>query len=315
MARYLRRGRQPLTRHTWLEEGFRHDSSEPRYIETIPKRGYRFVAPVTGSQAKISQAAPAQLGFSDIACDALVIEKHTFTRVISDEFEPNDFDEAEVPAEHTPSWPASGAQALTPVIVTNRRKKRWIVAGVVAGVLVASAIAALVYVKRGPVSAPPVTRSKSTLVRLTNNNAMDCEPVWSPDGNRMAFWSNRDGGKEIYVMDADGSNVKRLTNNLSDDVNPSWSPDGHRLLFESERDGNREIYVMDADGGNQIRLTRDNAADSTAAWSPDGSLIAFASNRNSGYPHNPYNMDIYVMNADGSNVRTIVDDHHDSRKH
>ena len=129
----------------------------------------------------------------------------------------------------------------------------------------ASAIGAFVYVKREPVAAPPVSHAKSTLVRLTNNNAMDCEPVWSPDGSRVAFWSNRDGGKKIYVMDADGSNVKRLTNNQADDVNPGWSPDGRRILFESERDGNRELYVMDADGGNQIRLTRDNAVDSTAS--------------------------------------------------
>lgn len=290
-----------------LRKALGDDSSEPRYIETIPKRGYRFVAPVRVSQAKISQADTGQIGFSDIEGDAVVIEKHTYARVISDEFEgtdlPADFDEAEIPAEH-----AARAQALTSGIVTDQRKKRRIQAGVVAGALVASAIAAFVYMKRAPVVAPPVSRAKSTLVRLTNNNAMDCEPVWSPDGSRMAFWSNRDGGKEIYVMDADGSNVKRLTNNLVDDVNPSWSPDGNRILFESERDGNRELYLMDADGNNQIRLTRDNAVDSTAAWSPDGNLIAFASNRDTGYPYNPYNMDIYVMNADGSNLRRIVDD-------
>ncbi|HEY0729621.1 MAG TPA: DPP IV N-terminal domain-containing protein, partial [Pyrinomonadaceae bacterium] len=277
-----------------LRKALGDDSAEPRYIETIPKRGYRFVAPV-----KVSQAEPAQIGFSGLEDDAVVIEKHTYARVISDEF-----DEPDIPAE------IHETKALT--IGSDQHKKRKTRVALAGGALLAvSAIAAsFVYMTRprAPVPKPPVSRAKSTLVRLTNNSAMDCEPAWSPDGNRMAFWSNRDGGKEIYVMNADGSNIKRLTNNLADDVNPSWSPDGSKILFESERDGNRELYVMDPEGGNQIRLTRDNAVDSTATWSPDGSLIAFASNRDTGPPYNPYNLDIYVMNADGSSVRRIVDD-------
>ena len=291
-----------------LRKALGDDSSEPRYIETIPKRGYRFVAPVKISRA--DTAAP--VGFSDPEEDAVVIEKHTYARVISDEFEQTDLpievEGSELPAKHGPSWSAVETQALTSGVVTDRRKKRWIQVGVAVGVLAVLAIAAFLYLKPAPVTAPPVSRARSMLVRLTNNNAIDNEPAWSPDGTRIAFWSNRDGGKEIYVMDADGSNVKRLTNNLADDVNPSWSPDSRRILFESERDGNQEVYVMDADGGNQIRLTRDNAADATASWSPDGSLIAFASNRDTGLPYNPYNLDIYLMNADGSNVRRIVDD-------
>ena len=295
-----------------LRKALGDDSSEPRYIETIPKRGYRFVAPVKISQAKIAQAEPAvQGGFSGLEDDAVIIEKHTYARVISDEFEadelPPRFDEPKLLAPPEPLLPVAPTHALTAGSDQPKRRRVWF--GVVAGVLlVVATIAAFVYLKRPAVTAPPVSRAKSTLVRLTNNHAMDCEPVWSSDGSKIAFWSNRDGGKEIYVMDAGGSNVRRLTNNLTDDVNPTWSPDGSKLLFESERDGNREIYVMDADGGNQIRLTRDNAVDSTASWSPDGRLIAFASNRDTGVPYNPYNMDIYLMNADGSNVKRIVDD-------
>ncbi len=274
-----------------LRKALGDDSSEPRYIETIPKRGYRFVAPV-----KISQADEKQIGFSGIEGDTVVIEKHTFARVVRDEFEETDFptdsNETKLPTEHAP-----------------HKKKRRIQAGLVAGALAVTAVAAFVYMTRPTVTAPPaVSRARSMLIRLTNNNAMDCDPAWSPDGSRIVFWSNRDGTKQIYVIDADGSNVKRLTNNFADDVNPSWSPDGRRILFDSERDGNKEVYVMDADGGNQIRLTRNNAVDTTATWSPVGGLIAFASNRDTGPPYNPYNLDIYVMNADGSNVRRIVDD-------
>jgi hypothetical protein len=85
---------------------------------------------------------------------------------------------------------------------------------------------------------------------------------------RIAFASNRDGNREIYVMNADGSGVTRLTNNPADDVVPSWSPDGRRIAFESDRDGNLEIYVMNADGSGQTNLTNNPADDVVPSWSP-----------------------------------------------
>ena len=61
----------------------------------------------------------------------------------------------------------------------------------------------------------------------------DRAPAWSPDGTRIAFVSDRDGGfPELYLMNADGSGVTRLTNNAFVDGNPSWAPDGSRLVFE-----------------------------------------------------------------------------------
>ena len=58
--------------------------------------------------------------------------------------------------------------------------------------------------------------------RLTTNLAQDYNPTWSPDGNRIAFQSDRDGNTEIYVMHADGSNQTRLTNNKATDQVPDW---------------------------------------------------------------------------------------------
>ena len=60
--------------------------------------------------------------------------------------------------------------------------------------------------------------------RLTDNEAWDSRPSWSPDGRRIAFHSNRDGDYEIYVMNADGSGQTRLTDNEAHDTWPSWSP-------------------------------------------------------------------------------------------
>lgn len=280
-----------------LRKALGDDSSEPRYIETIPKRGYRFLAPVTVSGRPVSNVPhidPAAIGG-----EATIIEKHTFARVVTEEFAGSDLPAG---AKQLPS-----ATRLLPAGDAVGLKRKYILtAAAVAALVLAVAIGTFVLKRRAQSAAPspPTSRARSTLVRLTNNNAWDAGAAWSPDGKRIAFCSNRDGKAEIYVMNADGSDVKRLTDNLSDDFGPQWSPDGKKLLFDSERDGNKEIYVMDADGGNQVRLTRNNETDSATSWSPDGSQIAFASNRGNG----SYNYDIYVMSADGSNVRKIVDD-------
>jgi uncharacterized caspase-like protein len=123
---------------------------------------------------------------------------------------------------------------------------------------------------------------------------------------RIAFFSFRDGNREIYVMNADGTDQTRLTDNPAYDFSPAWSPDGARIAFASSRDGNKEIYVMNADGSDQIRLTDNSAHDFDPAWSPDGARIAFASFRDGNY-------EIYVMNADGSDQTRLTDDPaHDS---
>ena len=60
--------------------------------------------------------------------------------------------------------------------------------------------------------------------RLTNDPGDDAFPSWSPDGTRIAFASSRDGNVEIYVMDADGTNLVRLTNDPAEDSSPAWRP-------------------------------------------------------------------------------------------
>ena len=108
--------------------------------------------------------------------------------------------------------------------------------------------------------------------RLTENRKNDWDPSWSPDGERIAFMSDRKGDLvnfEIYVMDADGQNEQRLTENRVDDGAPVWSPDSKRIAFYSDKDGNfenSEIYVMDADGSNLQNLTNNPHADSSPAW-------------------------------------------------
>jgi len=149
-----------------------------------------------------------------------------------------------------------------------------------------------IYVKRSDGSDP---------VQLTDNQAKDTSPAWSPDGRRIAFVSDRDGNREVYVMNADGNEQLNLTAHPAEDWTPAWSPDGQRIAFSSFRDGNWEIYVMDADGSDPERLTQNRALDYGPSWSPDGQRIAFVSDRDD-------NLEIYIMDvADGQPTRFTDD--------
>ena len=125
----------------------------------------------------------------------------------------------------------------------------------------------------------------SGLRRLTRNTVGDRNPVWSPDGRRIAFESNW----QLNVMNADGSGQRRLTRNGGRNFAPAWSPDGQKIAFERRlgrkkygpcsgcgRASTFEIWVMNADGSGQQRLTTQGAQ---PGWSPDGQKIAFMSER------------------------------------
>jgi TolB protein len=132
--------------------------------------------------------------------------------------------------------------------------------------------------------------------QLTATAAADIDPAWSPDGKQIAFTSDHNRVQQLYVMDADGRNVRPLAQqaNVTDRL-PAWSPDGKKIAFRRELGNAWQIHVMDADGSNLVNLSNNRGRDSDPAWSPDGKKFAFASNRGGGYR-------TYVMDADGSNV-------------
>ena len=148
-------------------------------------------------------------------------------------------------------------------------------------------------------------------IKLTHNRVADFDAVWSPDGSKLAFVRAVGSGTALFVMDADGQNVRRLTTPVttpegltSMDSSPSWSPDGRRIAFASNRAGGEtEIYRIDAAGTSLVRLTRTRAhvSDHNPTWSADGRSILFDSDR-AGF----FNREIYRMRADGSGVQRLT---------
>lgn len=136
------------------------------------------------------------------------------------------------------------------------------------------------------------------------------QPVWSPDGSRVAFASNRGGTYDLYVMDADGSNLERLTNEPGDELDPAWSPDGTRIVFHHNPPtgpGPTTLSVLDLADGSITDLYADPSNLGRPDWSPDGTRIVFRDQRRyQGSELGFAETDIYVVNTDGSDLRKIA---------
>ena len=142
----------------------------------------------------------------------------------------------------------------------------------------------------------------SNLSRLTFDPGSDSSPTWSPDGSHIAFSSNRSGTTQVYVMESDGNEVTLLTNLTSGCQYPRWSPAGDKIACTSEGAAynDAEIYTLNPDGNNLTNLTVNAYYDRMLEWSPDGSQILFKSNRD--HDGEPLDLDLYVMNQNGSDV-------------
>jgi TolB protein len=139
---------------------------------------------------------------------------------------------------------------------------------------------------------------------ITNNPlAIDDDPDWSPDGEKIAFTShdvndnaNNSITAEIYVINPDGTGRQQLTFNTEEERAPNWSPDGTLIAYMCRKgsNGTFEICVMNADGTGPTRLTFNTFFDGGPTWSPDGQQIVFNRTVTPPFPQ------LYVMNANGT---------------
>jgi Tol biopolymer transport system component len=146
--------------------------------------------------------------------------------------------------------------------------------------------------------------------RLTNNDYWDLYPVWSPDGSRIAFLSLRQTDLDIYMMNADGSNVHRFYDSGGHDADIDWEDE--LIAFTSDS----RIWVVGSDGSRVVQITNPPRA---GAWgranlpfgdydprlNPDGEKIVFERLEADQSPHGNY--DIYVIKVDGSGEFRLTD--------
>ncbi|HVF57079.1 MAG TPA: DPP IV N-terminal domain-containing protein [Pyrinomonadaceae bacterium] len=147
-----------------------------------------------------------------------------------------------------------------------------------------------------------VGRDGGTAVKLSTGSDEDEQPSWSPDGRKIVFVRNYSSAyAQVWVMNADGTGQVNLSNyEWGYNRFPAWSPDGSRIAFQRWND----IWLMDADGSNQTQITfAASGGYLKPSWSPDGTQIVVANDIN-------FDGDIFVMNADGSDIRKIADGVH-----
>jgi Tol biopolymer transport system component len=155
------------------------------------------------------------------------------------------------------------------------------------------------------------TGRERTLVPQPGRFSSLGEPVWSPDGSRMAYTVDRfdrngDSVPDLWILDV-ASGAKRRLVELAE--TPAWSPDGSRIAYSSLRHRNaidcasatcvpeRELYVIGSDGSGDTRLTDGPGQEAQPTWSPDGASIVFVSSRNAPLGGRP---ELYAIRPDGS---------------
>ncbi len=121
------------------------------------------------------------------------------------------------------------------------------------------------------------------LASCTRPNASAPTPPASAPTSGIAFVSERDGNREIYLIQPDGTGLTQLTDHPKVDSDPAWSPDGTQIAFRSRRDGSSDIFIMAADGSSPVNLI-DDPADSfddefAPEWHPSGSMLAIYTDR------------------------------------
>ena len=137
------------------------------------------------------------------------------------------------------------------------------------------------------------------LLPLLQDSAANIQPALAPDRTRIAFSSNRSGNFDLYLMDADGRNLRRLTTDAGNEGDPAWTPEGTQIVYTFTRGTTIQIAMVPVDGGEARLLTTTSGGNHSPAVSPDGRSIAFVSVRDG-------NQEIYAMNLDGSNQRRLT---------
>lgn len=234
-----------------LRKALGEDAKEARYIETVPTRGYRFIAEVevatdAGRREPGETIREAPLAEEGDSAARMATESPSVHHLLAAK-------EAKV---------RQGFQRLL-------SPKMLALAGAFGAVLIAGALGWKLLTR------PRVSGSTgaSSAAQITSSLGLDFYPALSPDGNSIAYSSDRSGNFELYVKPlTPGGREIQITSDGAQNFEPAWSPDGRRIAYYSKNRGG--IWVMPALGGAARQLIE---LGSRPAWSRDGSFIAFQS--------------------------------------
>ena len=161
---------------------------------------------------------------------------------------------------------------------------------------VSGAAAGLAVVLSRPARREQDAPAHRVLRQITFDTGLQREPAWSPDGQSVAYASERSGNSDIWIQALADPNPTRITSADAEDSQPDWSPDGRWLVFRSERDGGG-LYVVPASGGGERRIA---SFGYRPKWSPDGSLVLFSSSGHEGGTPK-----MYVVGLDGGPPQSV----------
>lgn len=247
------------------------DPRAPRYIQTIPKAGYRLIAPIEFEPE--TAAGPAAVEPPAQAAATLPV----------------------LPAPpEAPTLPEEKAPATA-----GRRKTVWLAAALALGLIVAGWV---VWHWPRPKTHAGLDNS-FRILPFTSYPGVQAQPAFSPDGNQVAFvWNGEQGdNRDIYVKMLGTEMPLRLTLDPADDFSPAWSPDGRSIAFMRSSEPDRGIYLISALGGaarkiftpvGKIEWDR-----GTLSWSPDGKRLIFPDGKSSRSPSAIYSLTLATGEA------------------
>jgi serine/threonine protein kinase len=181
---------------------------------------------------------------------------------------------------------SSGSAPLSVPAFTPPARRSTVLRGIGIAALVLAAAGAGYFLRSRRAAAPPSPWNDVTLSLLTTEPGYEGEPTFSPDGQTIAYVSDRDGNFEIYLQQISGGTAINLTKNPAADIQPAFSPDGRQIAFVSDRSGTSEIlhaapglpvaggdiWIMPALGGAARRIVERGESPS---WTPDGSALVY----------------------------------------